>query len=104
VLGDLNGVFLSWVTDREAGFGGEEAALLERLTPQVALAWAAVGNAWIARALLETYLGRDAAGRVFEGNIVRHRQQRPSRIVAVPELHHGYLFEIDGVALDPAAR
>jgi 2-iminobutanoate/2-iminopropanoate deaminase len=30
---------------------------------------------------------------------------RPSRsVVPVPELHHGYLIEIDGVALDPAAR
>jgi hypothetical protein len=25
-------------------------------------------------------------------------------VVPVPELHHGYLIEIDGVALDPAAR
>jgi 2-iminobutanoate/2-iminopropanoate deaminase len=30
---------------------------------------------------------------------------KPSRsVVPVPELHHGYLIEIDGVALDPAAR
>ena len=29
---------------------------------------------------------------------------RPARsVVPVPELHHGYLIEIDGVALDPAA-
>lgn len=30
---------------------------------------------------------------------------RPARsVVPVPELHHGYLIEIDGVALDPEAR
>ena len=86
VLGDLNGIFLSWVTDREAGFGGEEAALLERLTPQVALAWAAVGNAWIARALLETYLGRDAAGRVLEGNIVRGRTETIRAVIWYSDL------------------
>ena len=86
VLGDLNGIFLSWVTDREAGFGGEEAALLERLTPPVALAWAAVGNAWIARALLETYLGRDAAGRVLAGNIVRGRTETIRAVIWYSDL------------------
>jgi hypothetical protein len=31
-------------------------------------------------------------------------EHRPSRsVVPVPELHHGYLIEIDGVALDTAA-
>ena len=30
---------------------------------------------------------------------------RPSRsVVPVPELHHGYLIEIDGTALDPAGK
>lgn len=30
---------------------------------------------------------------------------KPSRsVVPVPELHHGYLIEVDGVALDPSAR
>ena len=33
----------------------------------------AVGNVWIGRTLLETYLGRDAATRVLGGNIVRGR-------------------------------
>jgi adenylate cyclase len=64
VLGDLNGVFLSWVTDREA----------------------AVGNAWIARALLETYLGRDAARRVLEGNIVRGRTETIRAVVWYSDL------------------
>ena len=86
VLGALDGVFLSWLTDRDAGFSTGEAALLERLTPQVVLAWAAVGNAWIGRALLETYLGRDAARRVLEGNIVRGRTETIRAVVWYSDL------------------
>ncbi|AWN39199.1 reactive intermediate/imine deaminase [Methylobacterium radiodurans] len=39
--------------------------------------------------------------RVFAEAFGEHRPARS--VVPVPELHHGYLIEIDGVALEPAA-
>ena len=74
-FGEVDEVFTSWVTDRDSGFGEDDEALFARLQPQLVLAVAMVGNVWIGRALLETYLGRDAAGRVLAGNIVRGRAE-----------------------------
>ncbi|MFZ1430362.1 MAG: adenylate/guanylate cyclase domain-containing protein, partial [Geminicoccaceae bacterium] len=73
MFGEVNEVYASWITDRESGFTPDEVAVFERLQPHLVLALVAVGNVWIARALLETYLGRDAAGRVLAGNIIRGR-------------------------------
>ena len=50
------------------------------------LAVAAVGNVWIGRALLETYLGRDAAGRVLAGNIVRGRTETIRAVIWYSDL------------------
>ena len=71
MFGEVDEVFASWTTDREAGFTPEEVEIFTRLLPQLVLAFMSVGNVWIARALMETYLGRDAAGRVLAGNVVR---------------------------------
>lgn len=73
MFGEVNEVFASWITDRETGFTPDEVAVFERLQPHLMLALVAVGNVWIARTLLATYLGRDAANRVLAGNIVRGR-------------------------------
>lgn len=73
MFGEVDEVFASWTTDREAGFTPEEVEIFTRLLPQLVLAFMSVGNVWIARALMETYLGRDAAGRVLAGNVVRGR-------------------------------
>ena len=75
VLGDVNSVFSSWVTDRSGGFTDTEVELLGRLHPHLMLAFALVGNVWVGRALLETYLGRDAASRVLAGNVVRGQSE-----------------------------
>jgi hypothetical protein len=38
------------------------------------------------------------------GDYAREHKHAPCRsVISVPELHHGYLIEIDGVALDTAA-
>ena len=73
MYGEVNEIYTSWITDRPSGFTDAEVALFEELQPQLVLAVMAVGNVWIGRALLETYLGRDAATRVLGGNIVRGR-------------------------------
>lgn len=86
-FGEVDEVFTSWVTDREAGFSEAELSLFAALQPQLVLAVAAVGNVWIGRALLETYLGRDAAGRVLAGNIVRGRTDAIRAVIWYSDLH-----------------
>jgi adenylate cyclase len=85
-LGNVREMFTSWVTDRPSGFRAEELALFERLQPHLVLAVGAVSNVWIARALLETYLGRDAAGRVLAGDIVRGRTQTTRKVIWYSDL------------------
>ena len=80
VFGEVDEVFTSWITDRESGFSDDDKAFFVRLQPQLVLAVAVVGNVWIGRALLETYLGRDAAQHVLAGHIVRGRT-KPIRAV-----------------------
>jgi adenylate cyclase len=85
-FGDVREMFTSWVTDRPSGFRPEELALFERLQPHLVLAVGAVGNVWIARALLETYLGRDAAQRVLAGDIVRGRAEATRKVIWYSDL------------------
>ena len=85
-FGEVDQVFTSWVTDRASGFSDDEIALFERLQPHLVLAVGAVSNVWIARALLETYLGRDAARRVLAGNIVRGRAEPTRRVIWYSDL------------------
>jgi adenylate cyclase len=85
-FGEVDQVFTSWVTDRASGFSDDEIALFERLQPHLVLAVGAVSNVWIARALLETYLGRDAARRVLAGNIVRGRAEPTRKVIWYSDL------------------
>ena len=85
-IGDVREMFASWVTDRPGGFSAEEIALLERLQPHLVLAVGAVSNVWIARALLETYLGRDAARHVLAGDIVRGRTEATRKVIWYSDL------------------
>jgi adenylate cyclase len=80
-IGDVREMFASWVTDRPSGFRAEELALFERLQPHLVLAVGAVSTVWIARGLLETYLGRDAARRVLAGDIVRGRTETTRKVI-----------------------
>ena len=70
-LGQIDSVYSSWTTDREGGFDDSDLAAIERLLPALALALKAASTAWIARSLMETYLGRDAGRRVLRGDIAR---------------------------------
>ncbi len=85
-IGEVREMFTSWLTDRPSGFSGEDLALFERLQPHLVLAVRAVSNVWIARALLETYLGRDAARRVLAGDIVRGRTETTRKVIWYSDL------------------
>jgi adenylate cyclase len=61
----------SWTMDRPGGYSAEELAALERVAAAFALGYQNRAMHGTIRTLLETYLGRGAADRVMDGNIVR---------------------------------
>ncbi|MDB5511668.1 MAG: adenylate/guanylate cyclase protein, partial [Enterovirga sp.] len=71
VIGEMDCIYSSWVTDRAGGFDAGMLLALKRLVPSLALAMKAASLARIAETLVETYLGRDAGRRVLEGRIDR---------------------------------
>jgi adenylate cyclase len=85
--GELRDVFISFLTDREGGFTDTDLQLLGALHPLIVLALGSVLNVGIGRTLLETYLGRDAAGRVLAGNIVRGRAETVRAVIWYSDLH-----------------
>jgi adenylate cyclase len=80
VIGDMDCVYSSWMTDRAGGFIADDIAALQRLMPFLGLAVKSVSLGRIAETLVTTYLGRDAARRVLSGQIARGV---PDRIDAV---------------------
>jgi adenylate cyclase len=71
VIGEMDGVYSSWVTDAPDGFTDGHIEALSRSVPSLALAVKSAALARIARTLVETYLGRDAGRRVLGGRITR---------------------------------
>ncbi len=71
IIGDMECVYSSWVTDVAEGFGEADLRDLQRLVPFLALAVKSASLARIAGTLVETYLGRDAGRRVLSGRIAR---------------------------------
>lgn len=71
IIGDMECVYSSWITDAPQGFRDEDVADLKRLVPLLALAVKSSSLARIAGTLVETYLGRDAGRRVLSGRIAR---------------------------------
>jgi adenylate cyclase len=72
-LGNVEGVLLSFQTDRPSGFAEAECDLLRRLSRPVGLAYKAINAVHTGRTLMSTYLGQDAAKRVLGGVIDRGR-------------------------------
>ena len=62
---------LTVATQRPGGFSDEQMALLEAMTPAVAVNLEVQALRFTARTLLETYVGRQAGARVLEGAIKR---------------------------------
>ena len=86
VIGDMDGVYMSWATRTPAGFTDDQIAALERIAPALALAIKSVSLARMIGALMETYLGRDAGARVLAGRIVRGIAERIDAVVWFSDL------------------
>jgi adenylate cyclase len=71
VIGEMDCIYSSWVTDHADGFDDGQVEALVELMPVLALAVKCVSLGRIAGTLVETYLGRDAGRRVLGGLIRR---------------------------------
>ncbi len=70
-FGPAAGIISSWLTDVPGGFLDAHLAAIEQLVPSLALAVKGASTFRIARSVIETYLGSDAARRVLSGEIER---------------------------------
>jgi adenylate cyclase len=71
VIGHMDCVYSSWVTDSPGGFCDADLLGLQYAIPFLALAVKTAALGRIAENLVETYLGRDAGRRVLKGGITR---------------------------------
>ena len=85
-LGEIRGVISSWTTDRPGGFAEIHVETLARIMPTLALAFILRTNSQVARTMVTTYLGRDAALRVLAGNISRGQAERIHAVVWYADL------------------
>ena len=88
VIGEMDCVYSSWMTDRAEGFTDEEIVALKRLTPFLGLAIKSASLARIAETLVETYLGRDAGRRVLRGRIARGVADRIKTVLWFSDLRN----------------
>lgn len=65
------GLITSWASDRPGGFTEEEFAILSKAIPLFGLAIKGIASFRTARSMLETYIGRDTAGKVLSGQVRR---------------------------------
>lgn len=65
------GLICSFTTDREDGFRDADIAAIRTVLPALALVLKSENSGQIGRSLLATYLGADAAERVFLGQVER---------------------------------
>jgi adenylate cyclase len=86
IIGEMDGVYMSWATSAAEGFNDQHIAALERLAPSLALAFKAAALQRMTRTLMETYLGRDAGRRVLSGRIVRGITERIDAVIWFSDL------------------
>lgn len=86
IIGEMDGVYLSWATSAAEGFSDQHIAALVRLAPSLALAFKAAALQRMTRTLMETYLGRDAGQRVLSGRIVRGMTERIDAVIWFSDL------------------
>jgi adenylate cyclase len=96
IIGEMDGVYSSWVSDARQGFGEDQIATVRRLTPCLALAIKSATLGRIAKTLVETYLGRDPGRRVLEGSITRGRSTSIEAVLWFSDLR-GYTNICDRV-------
>jgi adenylate cyclase len=86
VIGEMDCILSSWMSDHPEGFGAAQVAALQRLVPFLALAVKSASLARIAETLVETYLGRDAGRRVLSGRISRGVAERIDAVLWFSDL------------------
>ena len=86
VIGEMDGVYLSWATRVPDGFSNDQIAALQHLAPYLALAIKSVSLARMTGTLMETYLGRGAGQRVLGGRIVRGIAERIDTVIWFSDL------------------
>jgi adenylate cyclase len=90
IIGEMDGVYMSWATPVARGFSDRHIAALTRLAPSLALAFKAAALQRMTRTLMETYLGRDAGQRVLSGRIVRGMAERIDAVILVQRFARFY--------------
>ena len=88
VIGGMDCLYSSWMSDRAGGFSDEDIEALRRLLPFLALAVKSVSLGRIAETLVETYLGRDAGRRVLGGKIARGIAERIEAVLWFSDLRN----------------
>ena len=78
--------YISWATDRPAGFATADLARLDELLPLIALRLELEASYRMSEGLLETYLGRDAARRVLAGKVRRGEGKRIRAAILLSDL------------------
>jgi adenylate cyclase len=99
VIGEMDGFYVHWVTDRADGFRDDDLAALRRLVPHLALAIKCASVARIAGTLVDVYLGRDAGRRVLGGRIARGVAERINAVLWFSDLR-GYTAITDSAPPD----
>ncbi|HXQ42028.1 MAG TPA: adenylate/guanylate cyclase domain-containing protein [Candidatus Udaeobacter sp.] len=99
VIGDMDCIYSSWCTDRPEGFAEADVAALGRLFPYLAIAMKCAALGRVARALAETYLGRDAGRLVLGGRIARGVAEKIDAVLWFSDLS-GYTKITDTAAPD----
>jgi adenylate cyclase len=86
VIGHMDCVYSSWVTDAPEGFCDADILGLQYLMPFLGLAVKSASLARVAENLVETYLGRDAGRRVLKGGITRGVAERIDAVIWFSDL------------------
>jgi adenylate cyclase len=97
VIGEMDCVYSSWVSDAAEGFAEGDVAALQKLTPFLKLAVKSAALGRMAGTLAETYLGRDPGRRVMSGRIARGVAERIEAVLWYSDLH-GYTHVSDTAA------
>jgi adenylate cyclase len=82
------GILVTWAADRPGGFTNEELEALQKIQRRFAVACKTVIQARIARNITETYLGKEAGGRVLAGSIRRGDGQETQAVVWYNDLRN----------------
>lgn len=82
----LEGMVMSWATDRPGGFATSELILVDRLFPTLALALYRLALQDLATGLLASYVGADAGRRVLGGQTRRGEVESLDAVILLCDL------------------